>query len=185
MRYDVFRTDYKRNIHNCSKIYLIFEPLLAIFGCVRESYYVRKYLRILRLCEYYKGNISRGLHYRMMYYFYLTIHQRLSNKYKIYINPCTVGAGLYIPHFAGGIYLNCKSIGKNCTISSGVVVGNKGSQDNRATIGDNVELTIGAKIIGKITIGNNVVVCPNSVVIKNVPDNSIVSGIPAIIIKRQ
>lgn len=48
-----------------------------------------------------------------------------------------------------------------------------------AIIGDNVDLTIGSKIIGGVTIGNNVIVAPNSVVVKNVPDNAIVSGVPA------
>lgn len=48
-----------------------------------------------------------------------------------------------------------------------------------AIIGDNVDLTIGSKIIGGVTIGNNVIVAPNSVVVKNVPDNAVVSGVPA------
>lgn len=66
-----------------------------------------------------------------------------------------------------------------CSVSSSVVVGNKGTQDNRAIIGNNVELTIGCKVIGKVVLGNNVIVAPNSVVIKDVPDNAIVSGVPA------
>lgn len=74
-------------------------------------------------------------------------------------------------------------MGDFCTVSAGVVVGNKGAQDNRATIGNNVELTIGCKIIGKIKIGDNAVVCPNSVVIKDVTANAIVSGVPAQIVK--
>ena len=48
-----------------------------------------------------------------------------------------------------------------------------------AIIGNNVDMTIGSKIIGGVTIGNNVIVAPNSVVVKNVPDNAVVSGIPA------
>ena len=75
-------------------------------------------------------------------------------------------------------------MGDFCSVSSGVVIGNKGSQDKRAIIGNNVELTIGSKIIGKVVIGNNVIVAPNSVVIKDVPDNAIVSGIPAKLINK-
>lgn len=74
-------------------------------------------------------------------------------------------------------------MGCNCIVSGGCVVGNKGSQDNRATIGNHVELTLGCKVIGKVNIGDNVIVAPNSVVIKNVPDNAVVSGVPAKIIK--
>lgn len=52
-----------------------------------------------------------------------------------------------------------------------------------ATIGNNVDLTIGCKVIGGIKIGDNVTVAPNSVVVKDVPANAIVSGIPAKILK--
>ncbi len=64
-----------------------------------------------------------------------------------------------------------------------MVVGNNGSQEKRAIIGNNVSLTVGSMVIGKVTIGDNVTVAPNSVVIKDVPSNSVVSGVPAKIIK--
>lgn len=74
-------------------------------------------------------------------------------------------------------------MGNNCSLNTGVIVGNNGGQDKRAIIGDNVSLTIGSKVIGRVTIGDNVVVAPNSVVVKDVPPNAVVSGIPAVIIK--
>lgn len=52
-----------------------------------------------------------------------------------------------------------------------------------ATIGDNVKLSTGSMVIGKVTIGNNCVVAPNAVVTKSEPDNCIVGGVPAKIIK--
>lgn len=178
---DNISSDYRRNIQNCSRLYLFFEPLLAVFGAVRESYYVRKYLRTLRRYEYFI-NVNSGVK-RLMRFYYAFKWKRLSNKYQIYIHPNTVGKGLYIPHFHGGVQLNCISMGDWCTVSAGVVVGNKGSQDNRAVIGNNVELTLGCKIIGRVTIGDGAVVCPNSVVIKDVPAGAIVSGVPAQVIK--
>ncbi|MEH2806001.1 serine acetyltransferase [Segatella copri] len=171
--------DKSRNMVNCSRKYLLIEPFLSLFGVVRESFYVRKYLLVLRKLEYY---INVRTHFGggyLMRIYYTIKWKRLSNKYGIYIHPNTVGKGLYIPHFNGGIQLNCISMGDFCSVSSGVVVGNKGSQDNRAIIGNNVGLTIGCKVIGKVVLGNNVIVAPNSVVIKDVPDNAIVSGIPA------
>ncbi len=75
-------------------------------------------------------------------------------------------------------------MGENCRINGGVVVGNKDSQANIAVIGNNVRLSIGCKIIGKIFIGDNAIVAPNSVVIKDVPSGAVVSGVPAIIIKK-
>lgn len=171
--------DKSRNMVNCSRKYLLIEPFLSLFGVVRESFYVRKYLLVLRKLEYY---INVRTHFGggyLMRIYYTIKWKRLSNKYGIYIHPNTVGKGLYIPHFNGGIQLNCISMGDFCSVSSGVVVGNKGSQDNRAIIGNNVGLTIGCKVIGKVVLGNNVIVAPNFVVIKDVPDNAIVSGIPA------
>lgn len=52
-----------------------------------------------------------------------------------------------------------------------------------AVIGNNVELCVGAKVIGKVCIGDNVIVAPNAVVIHDVPSNSIVGGVPAKILK--
>lgn len=75
-------------------------------------------------------------------------------------------------------------MGKNCSVNKGVVIGNKKGQENRAVIGDNCWFTLGCKIIGKVHIGDNVIVCQNSVVVKDVESNSIVSGVPAKVIKR-
>lgn len=175
--------DKSRNMVNCSRIYLLIESFLSLFGVVRESFYVRKYLLVLRKLEYYTNVRTHFGGGYLMRIYYTIKWKRLSNKYGIYIHPNTVGKGLYIPHFNGGIQLNSISMGDFCSVSSGVVVGNKGSQDNRAIIGNNVELTIGCKVIGKVVLGNNVIVAPNSVVIKNIPDNAVVSGVPAKIIK--
>ncbi len=79
--------------------------------------------------------------------------------------------------------INALSMGSNCIVNSGAIIGNKNISENKPTIGNNVEITIGAKVIGKITIGDNVIIAPNSVVVKNVPDNAVVSGVPAKIIK--
>lgn len=59
----------------------------------------------------------------------------------------------------------------------------KGTNEHRPVIGDNVNFTLGAKAYGKIFIGDNSIVAPNTVVIKDVPPNSIVSGVPGRIIK--
>ena len=175
--------DKSRNMVNCSRKYLLIEPFLSLFGVVRESFYVRKYLLVLRKLEYYTNVRTHFGGGNLMRIYYTIKWKRLSNMYRIYIHTNTVGKGLYIPHFNGGIQLNCISMGDFCSVSSGVVVGNKGSQDNRAIIGNNVGLTIGCKVIGKVVLGNNVIVAPNSVVIKNIPDNAVVSGVPAKIIK--
>jgi len=106
-------------------------------------------------------------------------------KYGISIPPETViGSGFYIGHF-GGIVVSPKSkIGKNCNISQGVTIGqtNRGSRKGFPIIGNNVYIGPGAKIIGGVTIGNDVAVGANCVVTKDVPDNAVVVGVPGRVI---
>ena len=83
----------------------------------------------------------------------------------------------------GGILLNIKKCGNYCGFNSGVLIGNKGGQEARPTLGEHVAFGPGAKAFGKLSIGNNVFVAPNAVVTKDVPDNAIVGGVPAKIIK--
>lgn len=58
-----------------------------------------------------------------------------------------------------------------------------GKNPGRPTIGNNVEICAGSKIIGKVMVGDNVIIAPNSVVISDIPDNAVVSGVPAKVIK--
>ena len=150
--------------------------LKLIYG--NENARAFRYLKVLRKYEYALN--SRSI-WRFWYKFVL---RRLGLKYGISIFPNMVGKGLYISHLVGGVIINCKSMGEWCTVTGGVVVGNRGSQKNRPTIGNNVSLTLGCKVIGLIHIGNNTIIGPNSVVVKDVPANSVVSGIPAKIIKQ-
>ena len=83
----------------------------------------------------------------------------------------------------GGILLNVIKVGNYCGFNSGVLIGNKDSEDERVTIGDHTAFAPGAKAFGKLTIGSNVFVAPNAVVTKDVPDNAIVGGIPAKILR--
>ena len=146
-----------------------------IYGNVNAC--VFRYLKSLRKYEFY-SNINSPIRYWWRYR-----NRRLGLKYNLAIPINVVAQGLYLPHIEGGVIVNCKSMGHNCIINSGVVIGNKGDNSNIATIGSNVQLCVGAKVIGAITIGNNVIVAPNAVVVKDVPDNCIVGGVPAKIIK--
>lgn len=74
-------------------------------------------------------------------------------------------------------------IGKKCSIGTNVTIGGKSRWYEVPVIGDNVYISSGAKILGPIRIGNNVTIGANAVVTKDVPDNCVVAGIPAKIIK--
>lgn len=160
-----------RKVNRMEKYYLL--KLMYGNGWARAF----RYLKSLRKLEYAQNTGS------IFYHWYRFINKRIGLKYGIYIVPNTVGKGLRIPHLEGGVIINCISMGDWCTVSGGVVVGNKGSQENRANIGSHVELTLGAKVIGKVNIGDGAIVAPNSVVIKDVPAKAVVSGIPAKILK--
>jgi serine O-acetyltransferase len=112
----------------------------------------------------------------------------LTYKLGISISPLTeIGSGFYIGHF-GGIVINEKSvIGKNCNISQGVTLGqaNRGKNKGYPTLGDNIYIGPGAKIVGAVTIGNNVAIGANCVVTRDIPDNSVVVGIPGKVISQR
>ena len=74
-------------------------------------------------------------------------------------------------------------IGSGCMIGQGVTIGGRGARGGVPVIKDNVFIGAGARILGPVTIGNNVIVGPNAVVITSIPDNSICVGIPAKVIK--
>jgi serine O-acetyltransferase len=98
-----------------------------------------------------------------------------------------IGKGFYIGHL-GGIVINPKaSIGNNVNIARGVTIGqtNRGDKEGTPTIGDLVWIGTNAVIVGKITIGSNVLIAPNAYVNFDVPDNSIVIGNPAKIVPKE
>lgn len=148
-----------------------------------ENARVVHYLAALRKQEYFIANKNRSLFLKMLFYYWKFRTTRLASKYRISIKPCTVGYGLRIPHIQGGIILTSLSIGNYCVVNSGVVVGVKNSIEYAPTIGDKVVLNVGSKVIGNVYIGNNVEVAANAVVVKDVPANAIVGGVPARIIK--
>ncbi|HEX7029258.1 MAG TPA: serine O-acetyltransferase [Gammaproteobacteria bacterium] len=98
-----------------------------------------------------------------------------------------IGSGFYIGHF-GGIFVSGDAvIGRNCNISQGVTIGktNRGERKGHPVIGDNVYVAPGAKIFGKVRVGNNVAIGANCVVSRDVPDNAVVVGIPCRVISRK
>ena len=114
-------------------------------------------------------------------------YKRLGFKLRMTIYPNTIGPGFRIYHVGDFVHVGSNvRIGKNCTMLPGVVFGNKTEKpDTRiVTVGDNCYFGLGVKIFGPVHIGNNVTIGANAVVIKDIPDDCIVAGIPAKIIKR-
>ncbi len=96
--------------------------------------------------------------------------------------PCEaqIGRNFVIDHFGGIIISGYAQFGDNCRVRNGVVVGLRRVEEKSAPIiGDNVDIGAGAKLLGPIRIGNNVLIGANAVVLCDVPDNSIAVGVPA------
>ena len=123
----------------------------------------------------FKGAISRVFVIRMGFKY----------GYQIDINA-TISKGFYIGHFGTIIIGQDVVIGSNCNVAHNVTIGRipKGKLKGLPTIGDRVWFGTGAVVVGKIKIGSDVIIAPNSLVNFDVPDNSTVIGNPARIIRR-
>ncbi|WP_120489383.1 serine acetyltransferase [Bergeyella cardium] len=133
------------------------------------------FIFVLRMCQKYSQKPFLGLMWRYLL-------RKYQIKYGFQIYPETeIGAGLYLGHW-GALVINPKvKIGKNCNIAQGVTIGqqNRGKNEGFPTIGNEVWIGTNAVIVGNITIGDNVLIAPNSFINFNVPSNAIVMGNPA------
>jgi serine O-acetyltransferase len=136
-----------------------------------------RYTYVLRHASIFPKKSIRGLFYRALLLHY-------SHKYGFQMQPNTrIGKGLYIGHI-GTLVINGKSeLGNNCSLGHLVTIGqtNRGKRKGCPKIGNNVWIGAGAVIVGKIIIGNNVLIAPNSYVNFDVPRNSVVTGNPAVV----
>jgi serine O-acetyltransferase len=137
--------------------------------------------RTLRRLEYYT-NICRNNQWaiiqRIRYYL---LYKKLSYKLGFTIPINVIGSGLFIAHYGTIIINHRATIGSNCILHACVNIGiHKGGTPK---IGNNYDIGPGAKLFGAIEIGNNVTIGANSVVNKSFPDNVIIAGIPAKIIR--
>ncbi len=97
-----------------------------------------------------------------------------------------IGKGFYVGHFGGIILHSDAVLGEHCSIGPGVLIGTRGMGNLGVPIlGDNVYVGVGAKLLGGIKIGNNVRIGANAVVLKDVPDDATVVGIPARVITKR
>lgn len=114
------------------------------------------------------------------------ISQRARKKTGIEIHPgATIGKGLFIDHGMGVVIGETTEIGDNCTIYQNVTLGGTGKDQGKRhpTLGDNVMVGAGAKILGPFRVGNNVRVAAGAVVLDAVPDDATAVGVPARVVR--
>lgn len=141
-----------------------------------------------------------GLHavhsYRRAHWFYkhkmFTVARIISQLARfrtgIEIHPgAKIGRGLFIDHGMGVVIGETAEIGDNCLIYQGVTLGGTGKDKGKRhpTLGDNVMVGAGAKILGPFRIGNNVKIAAGSVVLEEIPDNCTAAGVPARVVRNK
>lgn len=127
--------------------------------------------------QYMKGHFFRAR----------LISQRAARKTGIEIHPgAQIGKGFFVDHGSGVIIGETTVIGDNVTLYQGVTLGGTGKEKGKRhpTIEDNVMISAGAKILGSFTVGANSKIGAGSVVLKEVPPNSTVVGVPGHVVKR-
>ena len=140
----------------------------------------------LKAILYYR--VSHRLYVRGHYFGARWLSQRARHRTGIEIHPgAEIGKGLFIDHGAGVVIGETTIIGDNCTLYQGVTLGGTGKEQGKRhpTLGDNVMVSAGAKVLGAICIGDNCKIGAGSVVLKDIPPDCTVVGVPGRIVKRK
>lgn len=142
---------------------------------------VWKYQIVLRKSEYYTNSYRNSKKYLLFHYMW---YKFKLHKYSIKLGfsiPINVfGPGLSIAHYGTIVVNSAAKIGKNCRIHEGVNIGATNGSTSAPQIGDNVFIGTGAKIIGDISIANDVAIGANAVVVKSITEDGVTyGGIPA------
>lgn len=130
--------------------------------------------------------VAHKLYLKKHYFLARWVSQRAVRKTGIEIHPgATIGKGLFIDHGSGVIIGETAELGDNVTLYQGVTLGGTGKEKGKRhpTLGDNVMVSAGAKVLGSFKIGENSKIGAGSVVLKEVPPNCTVVGVPGRIVK--
>ena len=164
-----------------------FNIFVEIFFWLKGSqkYRLWKFHYSLRHYEYFLNQEKITLFGIICKYYWKFVFRHCQLKYEIYIAPNQCGHGLRLCH-PGYRYINSNTkIGNYCTILPMVLIGNGNNKGGNAVIGDFVDISTGVTILAPVIIGNNVKIGAGAVVIKDIPDNSTVAGVPCKIIKKE
>lgn len=153
------------------------EPIMSIL----------RWQKCSRKADYYKYRTRNHpkISEKLAYLLYTALRNRLAEKIGIEVDTYNIGKGLIIYHYSGGITISdYVKIGKNCHLHGNNCIGNSGKSTACPTLGDNVTLGVGAKVIGDVKIANNVVIAAGAVVVKDIEEEGCtVAGVPARIVK--
>ena len=147
-----------------------------------EVYFLYSGLRAIR--DY---RVAHWFYNKKLFFVARYISQRSRRLTGIEIHPgAVIGDGVFIDHGMGVVIGETTIIGDNCTIYQGVTLGGTGKDKGKRhpTIGNNVVIGSGAKVLGPFKVGDNSKIAANAVVLSEVPENCTVVGVPGRIVKK-
>lgn len=170
----------------------MFRQLKEDIACVKDrDPAARSVLEILFLYPGLKAirlhRVAKWFYDRKMFFAARWISQRASKKTGIEIHPAVqIGKRFFIDHGTGVVIGETAVIGDDVTVYQGVTLGGTGKDTGKRhpTIGNNVMIGAGAKVLGPLTIGNNSKIASGAVVLNDIPPNSTAVGVPARVVKR-
>ena len=125
---------------------------------------------------HYRCNVPVLRQLLQLHYHYLFCWARFTLQIELPFNA-DIGPGLRIYHY-GGIIINSKTVaGCNLGLNHGVVIG--AAKKSVPCLGDNVDIGVGSKLFGPVILGNNVQVGAGAIVTRSFPDNAVIAGVPA------
>lgn len=140
---------------------------------------ILSFLVVSRKCDFYNKH-RHGVLNKIKYFYYVSRRNRLGEKMGLEVSTENIKPGLLIYHY-NNVVNGGAVIGRNCHLHGNNCIGNAGPHDLRCpVIGDNVMLGVGAKVIGNITIANDIKIAAGAVVVTSFLEEGItIGGIPA------
>ena len=157
-----------------------YKDFLVNWFCNEKFNAIWIYIKFLRKTEFHYNNSQKNVFHSFEYLFYRRLKNKTGLKLGIEIWENSFDKGLKI-HHAGNIIVNGMArIGINCQLHGSNCIGNDGKSLKAPIIGDNVEIGVGAKIIGDVFIANNIKIGAGAIVISSFYENGItIAGVPA------
>lgn len=168
-----------KRLRNDVKTVLDRDPAARGFWEVYFLYSGVRAIRDYRIAHWFYG--------KKLFFIARYISQRSRRLTGIEIHPAAIiGDGVFIDHGMGVVIGETTVIGDNCTIYQGVTLGGTGKDKGKRhpTIGNNVVIGSGAKVLGPFKVGDNSKIAANAVVLSEVPENCTVVGVPGRIVKK-
>lgn len=163
--------------------YLPKESAIELIVTSDNKYKLYQFMKALRITEYHYNNRTNIFH-KLLYAIYRRKKNILGRALGVEISENSFDIGLMI-HHSGNIVINGYSrIGKNCILHGNNCIGNNGKEYDAPILGANVRLGVGAKVIGNVSIADNVTIAAGAVVIDScdIP-GAVLAGVPARCVK--